>query len=124
MQESFLQITLQEFPKLNFAQVVADWMADKSVQFTDRLIISPNYQFSDTRGHNLKLLTKLFEQVKQPISYEEIDELVLGYVNCDVFIDFHIQKKPDKKMVLWYNHLSENQKRQLSKMISNELKFF
>ncbi len=89
LQDSFLRITLQEYPKLNFIEVAAKWMSGKEVEFSPNIIVSSDYTFYGFGGKEvvLELLTKLFEKVVQPISYEEIDELVRGYVNCDVYLE-------------------------------------
>jgi hypothetical protein len=87
LQESFLRMTLQEYPKLNFFDVAKKWAKSESVQFNPSITVSSDYQFYGYDGQILTLLTKLFANLNHSTSLEEIDEAVRGYINCDIYLE-------------------------------------
>jgi hypothetical protein len=60
LQESFLQMTLQEYPRFNFFEVAKKWAKGEIVQFSPSITVSSDYQFYGYDGQVLTLLTKLF----------------------------------------------------------------
>lgn len=86
-QEAFLRITLQEYPRLGCIEVASKWLSGYSIEFSPNILVNSNYVFYGYDNLPLEKLTELFKQVIQPISFEQIDELVRRYVNCDVFYE-------------------------------------
>jgi hypothetical protein len=93
LQESFLQMTLQEYPKLNFFDVASKWEGGYSAEFSPNIIVSSDYQFYGYDDQVLTLLTKLFANLNHSTFLKEIEEAVRGYINCDVYLERNVERE-------------------------------